>query len=570
MSVIKLFPYLCITVILYLTPIVHAALIFEPSAPWVVSGGKIQVRTTNAIKPLTWTAEKGSIVGFPNGIGATYTTPLGVETALDVVSVVDAAGNTGTINILVQPQTEVLNRFKPENAHWELYPNSTDIPGVGSISTDGLGGVWAVPVLSNDERPKEELTDLFYRDAEKNWIVNGSAEFGNIKSLAPDAFGGLWLGGLYNALFYLDKECNWSKRTYIFDSILGVPSPLTHITSDGTGGLWVVAEDIWDDGFLTQFNVSLHHIDAEGNLLRNIGYWLYPAGSSSYFYRYGRTYGVSSLHLDGMDGLWISFYIDKGLQHIDAAGNWTSYRKDLYISDTGFDDTGDLWITTRGNGLQHLDANGNWTLYDTDNSDLPSNDLSSLHTDNAGGLWIGTTENGLVHRDIAGNWSVYDTGNSELPNNFIYEILSDSTGGLWIKSGDGIFDDGWNTELTYLSFDQKNKLDLPAAPILNRYTLVNGQHLHASLPASSENQDSYVAVAMPDGTLLLLNDLNTGQVFINELLLWQGGDIVLDFSVNDGLPRGEYTLFLLRVPTGNNPLADTSAWQLGMNTFVVK
>jgi hypothetical protein len=75
---------------------------------------------------------------------------------------------------------------------------------------------------------------------------------------------------------------------------------------------------------------------------------------------------------------------------------------------------------------------------------------------------------------------------------------------------------------------------------------------------------------MPDGTLLLLNDLNTGQVFINELLLWQGGDIVLDFSVNDGLPRGEYTLFLLRVPTGNNPLADTSAWQLGMNTFVVK
>ena len=60
-----------------------------------------------------------------------------------------------------------------------------------------------------------------------------------------------------------------------------------------------------------------------------------------------------------------------------------------------------------------------WIVYNTDNSGLPSNDLTSaLAIDKQGNKWIGTRRAGLAKFD-GENWTVYDTINSGIPDNQI-------------------------------------------------------------------------------------------------------------------------------------------------------
>jgi len=54
------------------------------------------------------------------------------------------------------------------------------------------------------------------------------------------------------------------------------------------------------------------------------------------------------------------------------------------------------------------------------------------------------------------------------------------------------------------------------------------------------------------------------------LPVWQSGEIAIELPVSADLPRGEYTLYLLRLPIGLEPLAHREQWKLGTSAFKVE
>ncbi len=92
-----------------------------------------------------------------------------------------------------------------------------------------------------------------------------------------------------------------------------------------------------------------------------------------------------------------------------------------------------------------------------------------------------------------------------------------------------------------------------------------------TLPALPIEQVQYLGVKLPDERIFLITKKNRFILFDGTSLpVWYGGKIVVDLPVNDSIPRGEYTLYLLRLPTGVEPMVQQELWKLGITTFNVQ
>ena len=78
----------------------------------------------------------------------------------------------------------------------------------------------------------------------------------------------------------------------------------------------------------------------------------------------------------------------------------------------------------------------NWQIYSTNNSGLPSNNISALSIASNGNIWIGTAGGGLAKFDGT-DWVTYTTANSGLPDNNITSLAADSDGIIWIGTDGG-------------------------------------------------------------------------------------------------------------------------------------
>ncbi len=87
------------------------------------------------------------------------------------------------------------------------------------------------------------------------------------------------------------------------------------------------------------------------------------------------------------------------------------------------------WVGT-DNGLASFDGL-NWTVYDTSNSGIPTNYARELAVDRHNNIWLATTGKGLVKFDRL-NWIVYNINNSGLPTNTLLSIAIDSSNNKWI------------------------------------------------------------------------------------------------------------------------------------------
>ncbi|MEN3039726.1 MAG: two-component regulator propeller domain-containing protein, partial [Candidatus Kryptonium sp.] len=148
----------------------------------------------------------------------------------------------------------------------------------------------------------------------------------------------------------------------------------------------------------------------------------------------------------GCDGSLIEIW-PGGLAKFDGK-SWTAYNvknSDLpsdYVTSIVVDAQGNKWIGTRerekdgwekgvelGGGLAVFDGK-NWTVYTMKNSDLPSNNVTSIVIDAQGNKWI-STEGGLAKFD-GRRWVVYNMKNSGLPSNVVTSIAIDLQGNKWI------------------------------------------------------------------------------------------------------------------------------------------
>ncbi|MGD8780328.1 MAG: PEGA domain-containing protein [Ignavibacteria bacterium] len=73
-----------------------------------------------------------------------------------------------------------------------------------------------------------------------------------------------------------------------------------------------------------------------------------------------------------------------------------------------------------------------WSFYTTENSDIPTNNLTTVVIDQVGLLWIGSTD-GLIRYDYI-SWKHLTNSNSELPDNNVNAIDVNSDNNKWIAT----------------------------------------------------------------------------------------------------------------------------------------
>ncbi len=111
--------------------------------------------------------------------------------------------------------------------------------------------------------------------------------------------------------------------------------------------------------------------------------------------------------------------------------------------------------------------------------------------------------------------------------------------------------------------------EVPVAPAANLKTLRNGNVLRVNLPFT-QDEDIYAGIALPDGTLYLLDDFNSFQLPDGSFLpRWKGADTLLELSITPWMPRGEYLLYMLRLPPATEPWSNRDQWQMGVSSFTV-
>ncbi len=111
--------------------------------------------------------------------------------------------------------------------------------------------------------------------------------------------------------------------------------------------------------------------------------------------------------------------------------------------------------------------------------------------------------------------------------------------------------------------------EVPIAPVPNLKTVRNGNILRINLPFT-QGEDMYAGIALPDGTLYLLDDFNNFQQFDGSLPRWNGAGTLLEVSIAPWMPHGEYQLYMLRLPVGAEPWSNTDQWLTGVSSFTVE
>ena len=101
-------------------------------------------------------------------------------------------------------------------------------------------------------------------------------------------------------------------------------------------------------------------------------------------------------------------------------------------------DTG-IWVAT-GKGLVLLDSQSEDVIahYDSDNTEMPNDNILYIEEDKEGIFWLGTKEEGLIRWDREKNEFRQFTREEGLSNNTIYAVLEDDFGKLWLSSNYGL------------------------------------------------------------------------------------------------------------------------------------
>jgi ligand-binding sensor domain-containing protein len=190
---------------------------------------------------------------------------------------------------------------------------------------------------------------------------------------------------------------------------------------------------------------------------------------------------VWSIAEDPAGVLWIGTEAG-GLNRLDPSsasqpgtGHFEHYRHDPAdpssagsnsIRSVVVDESGDVWLGTRGNGLDRFDPETEtFTHYLHDPNDpdsLSDNAVRVLYQDSGGNLWIGTIGGGLDRFDRETQTFVHyqhdPSEPSSLSENSVRAILEDRTGNLWIGTWGGGLNKLDRTDGTFTRYGEKDGL----------------------------------------------------------------------------------------------------------------
>lgn len=251
-----------------------------------------------------------------------------------------------------------------------------------------------------------------------------SSQGDQVRSIHAKKDGSVWFGSEQNGLFEFDNPSVFHHQLNEKDEKLRVYT----ICEEDNHTLWLGTK-----GGLIKFNT-------ETKTFKNI-----PLVVSR------EEIEITALTIDLQGTLWIGT-IDNGLISLDTKTEEILVHlpvpEDRHgLSDSGFldlyaDDSGILWIATRGDGVQFFDTRAPFDYYgyQPDNSHYLSDpSVRSILTDEEG-LWIGGYSGLDYFNQETGEHTHYANTSDGLINDNIYSLLKDSSGTLLVGTeGGGLF-----------------------------------------------------------------------------------------------------------------------------------
>ncbi len=221
----------------------------------------------------------------------------------------------------------------------------------------------------------------------------------------------------------------------------------------------------------------------------------------------------------------------------------------------------------------------------------------SIQTGNSssGGQFICQTHISTVNQPPIATFTVSpQQGQAPLPVTLDASSSSDPDGSIvsyeWLIGGQNLTGKNVSITLENVAYypiiltvtDDKGATDKTAAyvttsppaqnPIISQANYKDGDILLVTLPPLSADQNQCVAITLPKNSgVYVLDRLNALMPFdgIN-LPVWQGDDVAIEALITPGIPRGEYTVYLLRMLMGIYPMsAPREQWSLGMANFSI-
>jgi len=252
--------------------------------------------------------------------------------------------------------------------------------------------------------------------------ANAGLPSNDLRSLAVDSSGNIWVGTRYNGIGLFDGE-----NCIVYNSEnSGLPFDQHNydIEIDNNGIIWISS-----CMFLSRFD----------------GTNWFSCYTGDFRDAYNQIWDIT---FDRDGNVWVG--ASWGVGKFDGE-KVVTYSEIIYdVRAIAFDSDNTVWIGTHKYGLVSYDGES-WNTFTTENSGLPSNDIYALEFDSQENLWVGTI-NGLVKFDGT-NWDHFTSENSGLTNNYISCLEIDSEDTIWIGSyGCEVFKyDGFNWKKYILS-----------------------------------------------------------------------------------------------------------------------
>jgi signal transduction histidine kinase/ligand-binding sensor domain-containing protein len=342
-------------------------------------------------------------------------------------------------------------------------PSSLSEDTIRSVYEDQAGNLW-VGTFEGGLNWLDRAAGTFVR-YQHNPTDPSSLSDNDVISIQEDQAGTLWIGTAGGGVNIVDAN---RKPFAHFHHNPGAPHSLSSnavraIHEDRSGVLWIGTEG----GGLNQFDrdrgTFVHYRHDPDN----------PHSLSDNF--------VWSIAEDPGGVLWIGTEAG-GLNRLDpksasqlGAAQFDHYRHDPSdpsslggdsIRSILADQSGDVWLGTRGNGLDRFDPETETSthyLHDPNDPDsLSNNAVRVLYQDSGGNLWIGTIGGGLDRFDRAtqkfAHYQHDPSDPSSLSDNSVRAILEDRAGNLWVGTWGGGLNKLDRTHGTFTHYSEKDGL----------------------------------------------------------------------------------------------------------------
>ena len=303
-----------------------------------------------------------------------------------------------------------------------LLPSSLSNDRVSALYFDKFGNLW-VGTLNGINRVN--LANRKFEFYQNKPGVPGHIS-NSIFAIKKDDEGNIWTG-TRGGLFLLNKKQEIIPYNHQPERPGRREDAIRSIHLDKNGKLWIGTEkgtlELLDPSTKTYKSVQI-----DGEWTENPIYVI-------------RQDDNGILWLGTSEGLYAYNPISRQIRNYDWQKTIQTGTKRKEIRSIEIDETGNLWVGTRGAGLFYFDRrNETFTNFQNnprDANSISNNVIACIYIENRDLFWIGTASG--FNKFVPSKKKFYSyTEKDGLPNDVVYGILPDDDGALWLSTNDGV------------------------------------------------------------------------------------------------------------------------------------